>query len=200
MTTILKPTIKKILAVFYKNKKQSVHLREIARLTKLYGQSVTRYLNQLEKDNILLSRKEGNLKKYSLGKNKTTYSILTLFDINKFQRLPRIRQDAINYFLEKLPDVPVFAILFGSSAKETYKKDSDIDILLITNRKIETKEAEKEADALAGIKISAFQMAYTKFLKEIKMKEDKVVQSAIFSGYPLINHISYYEVLYNERI
>ena len=94
----------------------------------------------------------------------------------------------------------MFAVLFGSTAKGTYKEDSDIDILIITNKKISPEKAEKETDALTAMKISTFQIKYKNFLTELKMKEDKVVQSAINSGYPLINHIQYYEVLYNEKI
>ena len=90
--------------------------------------------------------------------------------------------------------------MFGSTAKETYKEDSDIDILIVTNRKIQIQEAEKEADALTGIGISTFQITYHGFLQELKLKEDKVVQSALNTGYPVINHISYYEALYNERL
>ena len=89
-------------------------------------------------------------------------------------------------------------MLFGSTAKGTYKEDSDIDILLVTNNKINGEQAEKEVDALTGMKVNTFQISYKDFLTDLKMKEDKVMQSAIASGYPLINHIQYYEVLYNE--
>lgn len=200
MTTILKPTIREILNIFQKNKNQPVHLREIARQTGLYGQSIVRYLNQLEKEGMLTSKKEGNLKRYALQNNDLVYSWLTLLDIERYNKLPKIRKDAIKYYLKKLPEPPIFAVLFGSTAKGTFKQESDIDLLIITNRKINTKEAENEADALCAVKISTFQMLYQKFIKELKLKEDHVVQSAIFSGYPLINHISYYEVLNNEGI
>ena len=102
---------------------------------------------------------------------------------------------AIKTYLDNLPENPVFAVLFGSTAKGTYKEDSDIDILIITNNKISAKKAQKEADALTAMKISTFQITYKDFLIDLKMKDDKVVQSAIISGYPLINHIQYYEVL-----
>ncbi|MDP2749370.1 MAG: nucleotidyltransferase domain-containing protein [Nanoarchaeota archaeon] len=199
MTTLLKPGNEKVLRIFYENKGNSFHLRELARKTKLYGQSITRYLNQLEKVDILKSEKEGNLKKYSLKKNKQVYAALALFDIEKYERLSSIRKNAIASYLSMLKEKPVFVVLFGSTGKETYRSDSDIDLLIITNRKIETKAAEKEADMLTSVKISTFQMIYSEFIKEIKMKEDLVVQSAMFSGYPVINHIAYYEAL-NERV
>ena len=95
-------------------------------------------------------------------------------------------------FRERTKKLPGLLRKVGSTAKENYRQDSDIDLLVITNKKISTKEAEKEADALCAIKISTFQMTWNDFQREIKLKEDAVVQSALQTGYPLINHIYYY--------
>jgi len=200
MITILKIGYAKIMQLFYADKAAKLHLREIARQTKLHEPSVSRFLSSLEKDQILKSEKDGNLKKYSIRKGLRAYFIFEAFDLERLEKLPSIRRNAIKTYLDNLPEKPVFAVLFGSTAKRTYKEDSDIDILIITNKKISPEKAEKETDALTAMKISTFQIKYKNFLTELKMKEDKVVQSAINSGYPLINHIQYYEVLYNERI
>ena len=140
------------------------------------------------------------LKKYSIGKTAGTYFLFEVFYLERFETLPGIRRNAIKTYLENLPEKPVFVILFGSTAKGTYKEDSDIDLLLVTNNRISAEKAEKETNALTAMKTSTFQITYKDFLIDQKMKEDKVVQSAINSGYPLINHIQYYEVLYNERL
>lgn len=200
MITILKSGYWRIIQLFYRNKTAELHLREIARQTKLHEPSVTKFLNNLEKEGILKYKREGNLKKYSVKQSKIVYLLFELFDIEKFEKLPSARKNAVRIYLDKLPEKPVFAVLFGSTAKETFKEDSDIDILIITNNKTSTESAEKEADALTAIRISTFQETYKNFLIELRMKEDKVVQSALQSGYPLINNIRYYEVLYNERI
>ncbi len=200
MITLLRSGYGKIMQLFYKDKIVKLHLREIARQTKLYGPSVTRFLNCLEKDQVLNSEKDGNLKKYSIRKTSRTYFLFEAFDLERFEKLPNIRKNAIKSYFKNLPEKPVFAILFGSTAKGTYTDDSDIDILLVTNTKLHTEKAEKEANAITAMKISTFQIKYENFLIDLKMKEDKVVQSAINSGYPLINHIQYYEVLYDERI
>lgn len=200
MITILRSGCWRIMQLFYKDKDGKLHLREIARQAKLHEPSVTRFLDSLEKEGVLKAEKDGNLKKYSIRKGRRAYLIFEMFDLERQEKLPHIRRSAINHYLEKLPEKPVFAVLFGSTAKETYKEDSDIDILIITNKKIESKEAEKEADALTAAKINTFQTTYAGFLQELRLKEDKVVQSAINTGYPLTNHIAYYEVLYNERV
>lgn len=200
MITILKQGYWKIMQIFYKEKGTKVHLREIARRTNLHEPSASRFLKMLEKDRILKPEKDGNLKKYAVRQSSTTYLIFEAFDLERFEKLPTIRKNAIKAYLNKLPEKPVFAILFGSTAKGNYKEDSDIDILIVTNNKISAKEAEKEADAITAVRISTFQISYKSFIADIKMKEDKVVQSAIQSGYPLINHIQFYEVLNNAGV
>jgi len=198
MTTILKPWIYKILKAFYQSRKK-IHVRELSRETGLYGQSIFRYLKELEEKKILKAEREGNLKQYSLVENQEVYGILAMFDIEKTRKLPLLRGQAISTYLHSLPKPPVFCVVFGSTAKGNYKEGSDIDILIVTLSKIETKHAEKEADALCGMRISTFQIGFKEFIKELRLKDDKVVQSAIFTGHPVINHVYYYEVLHNER-
>ena len=168
MTTILKPGIEKIMGYFYNNKWQTIHLRELSRRIKLEGQSITRYLYLLEKKNILYSKKEGNQKRYGIKSTKRIFAIFSFFDINKFEKLPEIKKQAINTYLINLPEQPIYTILFGSTAKENYTQDSDLDILIITNNKIDPKKAEKEVDALKEKKISSFQIVYKDYKKELK--------------------------------
>ena len=197
MVTILKTGHSKILNLYYENKKASFHLREIARKTKLYPNSVTRFLNQLEKEGILASQKEGNLKKYKIKKSEKLNNIFSSFDIERLNKLPLARRRAITYFLDKLSVKPVIVLLFGSTAKETFRKDSDIDLLLIVNKKIGVDKAKDYVDSQVGIKTNCFQITYDEFIKEIKLKEDKVIQSALNTGYPIFNQMLFYEVYLN---
>ena len=87
--------------------------------------------------------------------------------------------------------------MFGSTAKETFRKDSDIDLLLTVNKKIDIEKAKDYVDAQIGIKINCFQITYHEFKKEIKLKEDKVIQSALNTGYPIFNQMLFYEVYLN---
>ena len=82
MSTILKTGQSKILNLFYEDKKVSFHLRDIARKTKLYPNSVTRFLNQLEKEGILTSQKDGNLKKYKIKKSERLNNIFNSLGFN----------------------------------------------------------------------------------------------------------------------
>jgi len=197
MITIIKTGHSKILKLFYENKKISLHLREIARKTKLYPNSITRFLNQLEKEGLLISEKDGNLKKYKIRKSEKLNNIFASFDIERLNKLPFARKRAINYFLDKLQEKPIIVVLFGSTSKETFRKDSDIDLLLIANKKINVDKAKEYVDAQVGIKVSCFQISYKDFLKELKLKEDHVIQSALNTGYPIYNQMLFYEVCLN---
>ena len=199
MITILKPGYSKIMALFYTDKSVKLHLREIARKASLHEPSTTRFLHALEKEGILKSEKDGNQKKYSIKNNYKTFAVFQLFDLERLAGLPSIRKSAIKYYLEALQEKPIIALIFGSTSKGTFKEDSDIDILLITNSKADTKEAERNAEALAGIKISTFQIPLKTFLKELKLREEPVIQAALTTGYPITNHIYFYEELLHEH-
>jgi predicted nucleotidyltransferase len=152
------------------------------------------FLKILEKEHILTSKKDANLKKYGLQHNKRAYALLTLLDVEKFEKLPLLRKTAVNKYLNALPPV-IFAVVFGSTAENSYRNDSDIDILLVTYKRTDTKNAEKEADIHSSIRIHTFQIEYEAFIKELKLKEEKVIQAAIETGFPIINHIRYYETI-----
>jgi predicted nucleotidyltransferase len=200
MITLLRTGYGKIMQLFYLKKDTTLHFREIARQAGMAEPSAYRFLNRLEKEQILSSKREGNLKKYSVSKTIKAFFLFQAFDLERFERLPEIRKNAIKRYIDALPEKPIFAILFGSTAKNTYKDGSDIDIFIVANKRIQSDKAEKETDALTTMRISTFQITFKSFLTELKMKDDKVLQSAINSGFPLLNHIYYYEVLHNERI
>lgn len=188
----------KIFELFCREKNKKIHLRELARQTKMNENSAFRFLASLEKQGILKSEKDGNLKKYFIQKNNMVYFIFSLFDIEKFNKLPLLRKNAIKYFIKELKEKPIILLLFGSTAKETFTNKSDIDLLMIVNKKIKAEDAKRYAEAQTGIKISCFQIKYNDFLKELKTQEDKVIGSAIATGYPLTNHIKFYEEYYEN--
>ena len=200
METILKTGYTKIFSLFYPQKMISLHLREIARKTKLNVHSTSRILFSLEKEAILKTEKEGNLKKYTVNASLNTFLLCALFDLEKKGKIEKRRQRAIDIFLRSLEKQPIIAFLFGSTAKGLETEGSDIDILFIENEKIDTNNAENETEALTGIKINVLQISLQEFKKELKIKEDHIIQTALKTGYPITNHIFFYEVYFHENI
>lgn len=196
METILKPGVEKIMRLFYENKKENFHLREIARRTNMNENNASKILVKLEKNKILISKRDGNLKKFFISNQDRVFSIFSYFDIEKLNGMDILRKRAIDYFMEKLEEKPIIALIFGSSVKGTARKDSDIDILLIVNSKIKTDIAGKYAEAQTGIKVSTFQIGYNDFKLELKTRSDKVIESALNTGFPISNNIQYYREVF----
>ncbi len=186
-----------ILQLFYRNHNFPLHLRDISRKINLKESATSRHLQALEKKNILKSYKEANLKKYCI-KKQVIPEIFTLFDNDKLGALPLLRKNAIKEYLKALISKPLLMIVFGSTAKGNYKDDSDIDIIEIFTTKTNTKDAKKHAEALTGMSIQTFQITEADFYKELKMKEDMVIQSGINTGFSVFNNKYFYELIYNE--
>lgn len=194
MNKLIKPGTWKILHIFYLNRNKPLHLREIARQAKINESTATSHLNALVMQNILSAKKEANLKIFSLKANAIP-DIFPMFDEKRLDELPILRKNVIKQYIEAMDEKPVFAVVFGSTAKGTYTDDSDVDILEIFNRKKDTEDARDFAESQTGINIQAFQMTEKQFAKELAEKKDKVVQSAIITGFPVFNQRYYYEAV-----
>lgn len=196
MRTLIKKPYWKILELFYKNKNTPLHLREISRNISLKEGPLTRHLNVLVKNKILTFKREGNLKKFSIIIKKIS-RIFQMYDLERYENIPYLRKNAINFYINTLKEKPVIIILFGSMAKGTFKEDSDIDLITVFNKKIDTMEAVRYAEAQTSIKISEFQLTYKQFIEELKLKQDNVIQAGIETGYPIYNQTFFYEVKNN---
>ena len=197
MKTIIKSGMWKILKLFYENKNKKLHLREISRQIKLNESSVYLHLNSLVKDKIMNFEMEGNLKKFSINKNHIS-QIFPMYDDLKLENLPLLRKNAIKEYIRKNQKKPIFLVVFGSTAKENYKDDSDIDILEVYSAKTDNKDIIKDIEKLTNMKIHNFQMNEKEFNKELKYKEEPVIQAALETGFPVFNQKYYYEIIYNE--
>ncbi len=197
MKTIFKPSIWKILRLFYENKNIPMHLREISRKTNLNESTISTHLNNLLKDRILKAESEANLKKFHVNKILIP-EIFPLFDSEKLESLSILRRDAIKLYIKKLEKKPLLILVFGSTAKGTYKNDSDIDILEISYKNNKEEKIKNYVEAQTGIKIQVFKMTEAMFNKELNSKKDKLIQAALETGFPIFNAKYFYEVIYNE--
>lgn len=199
MQTIIKPGIWKILKVFYSNRNNPVHLRELARLSRMNESTASLHLHHMVKGGIMRHIPEGNLKKFYLTKSHLP-EIFPLFDQERLEKLPLLRKNAIQMYIKSLEQKPVLLIVFGSTAKGTWKEDSDLDVFEISSIKGIRKDTgvEKRVEAQTGIHLQVFRMSEKDFLHELMTKKDKVLQSALHTGFPVFNQKYFYEVIYHE--
>lgn len=185
----------KILECFYLNKDRPLYFSEVLRQTNLTQNTTLKHLKALLNNNLLISTKKIGNTFYKINlKNPQIYSILSYFDYKKFNALPSSRKNAIIEFLNKIENKPIIALIFGSTAKGTFGKESDIDILMIYNKK-ETDNTKLKADieAITGTKIQTFIIDYDYFKEQVLKQEDKVIAHSIKTGFVMLGHYSFYK-------
>lgn len=190
----------KILECFYRHRKNELYFSEILRETKLTQNTTLKHLANFQKLEIVLSNKKKGNTFYKINpKNHLIFSIFSYFDYKKFNELPFERKRAINEFLNKIETKPLIAIIFGSTAKGTFEKKSDIDFLLIYNKKeTEDPKLKKEIEAVTGVKIQTFIIDFDYFEEQILREEDKVITHAIKTGFPITGNDKFYQEVLND--
>src|SRR3989344_3771663 len=187
----------KILECFYRNRNKELYFSEILRETNLTPNTTLKHLKNLE--NLIVSTKKIGNTFYKINpNNKIIYSIFSYFDYKKFNNLPSERKRAINEFLDNLKVKPLIAVVFGSTAKGTFSKESDIDILLIYNNK-EKKDTKLKEDieAITGTKTQTFIVDFDYFKEQILKEEDKVITHAIKTGFAITGFDKFYKEVLN---
>lgn len=126
-----------LLKLFLNNYAGESYGRMLAGKVRMSQKAVALALTELERKGILKSRSEGRIKYYSLN---TEYSgikdLITILETaRKIDFLADRRELA--YILKK--DSRIVGV-FGSHARDTQKKDSDIDVFVIGARKTEDYE------------------------------------------------------------
>ena len=189
----------KILECFYRNRQKELYFSEILRETKLTQNTTLKHLKNLQTSNLLISTKKiGNTFYKINSKNSQIYSVFSYFDYKKFNELPSERKRAINEFIEKLKMKPLIALIFGSTAKGTFGKESDIDILLIFNKKeADDKKLKADIEAVTGAKIQTFMIDFDYFKEQIIKEEDKVITHAIKTGFAITGFDKFYKEVLN---
>jgi len=147
--------------------KSENHVRGLARALGTNQTTIARKVAGLCKENILDFKQEGRNKvffiKKSLEAKQYAYSAETQKLLELLKKYPNLRR--IIELIKKNPRIDL-AILFGSYAKGTATKESDIDIYADTkNRKL--KEEIESIDSKISVKIGEYDKS-SPLIKEIE--------------------------------
>ncbi|MEN4018847.1 MAG: nucleotidyltransferase domain-containing protein [Methanobacterium sp.] len=115
----------KILTFFMINPEKEMFVREISRTINENINAVRRELSNLEQIGLLISKKEGNMKYYSVNKDFPIYEELKSI-ILKTEGVAKI----INNNLSQIGEIKL-AFIYGSFASGKANIQSDIDIFLV---------------------------------------------------------------------
>jgi predicted nucleotidyltransferase len=164
-------TTLKTLSLFRSDYKASFHLREIARRTQVDAKAVSVQLNRLEKANILTSTLKGRNKEYSL--NLGNY--LALYHLVLAETFVTVDYLSRNFEVKKLVSETAgsmgdSAMLFGGFAKGDVTPESDIDILIIDDKKPDLG-AFREVGSLLGREVSVKSVSEQQFSNGLASKD-----------------------------
>lgn len=184
-----------ILKLLINNREESFSIRKISLLRKINYKSAYSSLKALEKEGIVDLMRMGNT---LICKFNNKFDDL-VFRAEYLRREDLLKNKDFLVVYNRLTElkVPFIVLLFGSYAKGTTTKQSDIDFLIISEEKAE-KAIEKEL-ALIPLKIHPTYVTYESFIRMAKSKEFSVVSEALKKNIILIGIEEYYRLLQNAN-
>lgn len=122
-----------VLEYFMAHTSAKIHVKGLAKKLKISPGTSEIYLREYEKSGILKKEIAGNVHLYSLkNENALVKSLKSAWLISKIMS---------SGFIESLKDDSISIVLFGSSASGEYDEKSDVDIMVITDKKIPHEDA-----------------------------------------------------------
>lgn len=117
------PTLMKVLKLFLFDPMQEYHEREVARKAKVSSGSANKLLRLMAGMSILKRQRRGRMVLYRLDLDSPT--------ARQFKILANV--NSLEGFLSKLKPISKRIILFGSCSQGTDVKQSDIDMMILTD-------------------------------------------------------------------
>ena len=163
----------KIVNLLARNTEKRFTINEIAKTITEHYSFVHRIVNRLAKDKVIVKDKVGRAYACSLNtENEKTIALTLLSEIEKTsefyssnKELKIILEDFVKSIISQTNIISI--ALFGSHAKGTAKKESDIDILLISKKKAGAiDKIAKEIYAKYGKEINAITITPYDFKKQ----------------------------------
>ena len=181
----------KIYTTYFESKKEVLYFNEIKVLSKLSDSSLANSLKILCKKEILVKEKTKSNTFYKI-KDKKLFSLkFSEIAMQKFNSLNLGVKVPVRHFLKGIPKEIYTVIIFGSSSVKEEQKGSDIDLLIVSNKKFDLKENKKEAEITSKYPFSIFQASISQFTEN---KDDIIIQ-ARKTGFPIHKEQNFYEVI-----
>ncbi|MCG2724387.1 nucleotidyltransferase domain-containing protein [archaeon] len=163
----------RIIDLLARNTEKSITINEIARSLDEHYSLVYRVVDKLATEGTIIKNRVGKADICSLNpENEKTAALLSMAEIEKREEFYSANKELklmLKDFLESLDmkfgDSAV--VLFGSYAKGTAIKESDVDILLINKGNVNAEKATREIYAKYGKEISAIVITPSDFKKQI---------------------------------
>ena len=172
-----------VISLYSRNYKTRFYLRQISKLAKLPLKTCQNVLIALEKKKILKSHVEGKNKYFSLNlDNIQAKSILLQAEIYKTDIFLEKYSQFKTFLKELNTNIPI--IIFGSFAKLTADKNSDLDLLILSEKE------QKLPFYLLPYKVHKINLSENSFIKAVKEQETLIKE--VEENHIILNNHSFY--------
>ncbi|MFO8016454.1 MAG: nucleotidyltransferase domain-containing protein [Candidatus Woesearchaeota archaeon] len=179
------------MKLLIENQGERFSIRKISQARKINYKSAYNAVKRLEEEGVVSLEKTGNTTICSFNRrfNESVFAV----EYGRREELFRNKDfKVIHNRLSRL-NVPFVAVLFGSYAKGSPRKHSDIDLLVIT----EDINLIQQQISLLPMDIHMVDVSYSDFGAMFKSKEPTVVSEAIQKNIILVGIEEYYRLINN---
>ena len=181
----------KVYRAYFDSKKSTLYFNEIKELSNLSDSSLSNTLNKLTESGILSQEKTKSNTFYKIKDKKLLALKFSEIAMQKFNHLNVNVKIPLKNFLKILPEEIYTIILFGSASKGEETKDSDIDLLIVSNKNADFSKNKKEAEITSKYRLSLFNSTIAQF----KENKDQVIIQARKTGFPIHKEQNFFEVI-----
>lgn len=133
----------RILRLMIKRPYLSYGLSELSSSLGISKSNILGYLRVLQKNNLVRTEKEGKKKTYKINSSLEIMQLLWLLFMNeKKNNLRPASKNIVDYIFNKVKDKAEVFILFGSVAYGLEQEGSDIDILVVGDKRIKEEKLD----------------------------------------------------------
>jgi len=183
----------RVMKIYISDYAAKIHVREISRMVKASHRTVSSILSRLESRGIMRHEQVGRSKQYSLNfENVTTKDCIKAaesFWKIRFLEKHFTMKKLIGEISDNLKNTPL--ILFGSYAKGSETKESDIDILILKTgeEKLAVKKISEFAETYK-IDIQLQKASPESFEAGVKERDNLVVE--IMKSHIILNNVDFF--------
>lgn len=186
--------IDEIYLAYFQAKKGNLYYNEIKELSNLSDSSLSRALKELTKNKILTKTTTKSNTFYKINDKKIFGLEFSKLALKNFKNLNLGVKIPLKNFLKEVSNEIFSIVLFGSASIKEEQEESDIDILIIQNEKINYEELKNKVNIVSNYPISIFYST----IEEFNNNGDNIVIQAKKTGFPIYKEQNFYEVILNE--